>query len=1457
MAIDTSVSPYFDDYTEDKNFHKVLFKPGVAVQSRELNQTQTILQNQIKRVGDYLFTDGQKVTGTKPSVNLDARTVRLLDRNASGNTIAISDFLGKFVTSENSNIVGYVEFVFEKDDPNIGDLPSIVISLKKFNTTDNGIFAERDVLYFYDTITDALNKTTTTLTAVVETDIVKNATSTAIPFSKSIILSNPTTLIEVGDRLIHPRITKSIYVTEIKSSLELIVDIAPGVTIDEENVQYVKQGTCPTSIVTQDVTYFYKNGYLIRSNLQKLVPDKNTSSPSKVIGLFVNEQVVTSSDDASLLDPAVGSSNYFAPGADRLKFDLSLASFDLTADLKADTTENIIPLLTINRGEIEYVIDTGTEGELRKEIEQRTYDESGNYVVNNFIITPVATSDQDTNLKINVSGGKAYVGGREVTTTSTTEINVPRPVNTETKPGYNITTTQGNYMRIKDLNFIGGSNMIIPKADNITQGEIYLEMHSVTNPTTSATKVGELVFKNIEYDSSLDAGTQFKLFYHNFSTVQDAPATWTAWSQKYGITVSDGQYIADTFFSSPTASTLLGNYGVANTPSYALYREPEVDEVAYWYRQWVNDGRDIAKTKKVFAESILSNSLSSDYTRLTTTTKAFYQVLNGSPFADGLINVKQVKSIVGVSNSKTNHLTSASYGQPFFYANIAAAGLDVQNNLKIIDPRSSDSLVFKVGSKEFIKSIKNIRTTYSRVIRSAIFTNGVFTKSLLYPETFPLGDGVVVASTARTNFIISVKSGSTASVGNGVFNFSQGSVTISSDSSIATINLGDNTFNGVADIEFLVQSDSLTPRTKTLVKDAYQFVNITNAEIQYSLKISDITKYHGAYKLSSSNTFKGIWLSNVSYDYNEVVIKDGTVYNAIRPSSNISVLNTNNWSRLNTIAGGFVFSDGQKDGWYDHGYVEFIGATSQIPGSVLVAYDYFLHTGDGPCTADSYPETYYKEIPTYKSVIDSREYNLVDCLDFRPKRINGSDYLNFETAVFPVSYVNTDADVTYYLARTDILYVSKDNINFDSPYNRLYLESGVDSSSILTKDDTKNKSRLAIATLKIPPFASSAFEIDIEYGDNKRFTMQDIAKIEKTTIALDKAIKVQAIEIANLKSIIVNDNGDTLLKSGILVENFTDFTKADVENTNYLIAISTSDGVCQPLFSAHNLGLEVVSASNFSFVDDIITAKYTEEVFVSQVEANSFINPNPGGIDDRRGRAVISKRNSYSVNLLQWGLAAVIGTAVVGGIYGVATMAAGTSVTAAFASGAYNAVVGAATFVKDAAVAAYNYLADSALGTVLNTAWTTISTPVIAAFGTATTAVSGWITSVVGTSALGSAVAAIAAPVLVAVAIYKAVDAVFPGVTDWVEERAARAKKWWNKTFSDIRMKKNVKFIRKIKPGLNLYRYEYRNKFKNLKGAGHGTFYGLMAQEVEKLYPTAVITESNGYKSINYSLIGI
>lgn len=123
MPVNTSISPYYDDYNEEKGYYRVLFRPGAAVQARELTQSQTILQNQIKRVGDYLFTDGDKVSGAKPSVNINARTVRLSENDIPN----LNLFLNKFVTINEDNApIGKVEFVFQKDDPNIGDPPSIV-----------------------------------------------------------------------------------------------------------------------------------------------------------------------------------------------------------------------------------------------------------------------------------------------------------------------------------------------------------------------------------------------------------------------------------------------------------------------------------------------------------------------------------------------------------------------------------------------------------------------------------------------------------------------------------------------------------------------------------------------------------------------------------------------------------------------------------------------------------------------------------------------------------------------------------------------------------------------------------------------------------------------------------------------------------------------------------------------------------------------------------------------------------------------------------------------------------------------------------------------------------------------------------------------------------------------------------------------------------------------------------
>jgi len=78
---DLNVSPYFDDYSEDKNFQKVLFRAGRSLQSRELTQSQSILQNQIERMGDHFFKEGSIVQGAQTGIDMELYYVKVQSAN--------------------------------------------------------------------------------------------------------------------------------------------------------------------------------------------------------------------------------------------------------------------------------------------------------------------------------------------------------------------------------------------------------------------------------------------------------------------------------------------------------------------------------------------------------------------------------------------------------------------------------------------------------------------------------------------------------------------------------------------------------------------------------------------------------------------------------------------------------------------------------------------------------------------------------------------------------------------------------------------------------------------------------------------------------------------------------------------------------------------------------------------------------------------------------------------------------------------------------------------------------------------------------------------------------------------------------------------------------------------------------------------------------------------------------
>ena len=67
---------------------------------------------------------------------------------------------------------------------------------------------------------------------------------------------------------------------------------------------------------------------------------------------------------------------------------------------------------------------------------------------------------------------------------------------------------------------------------------------------------------------------------------------------------------------------------------------------------------------------------------------------------------------------------------------------------------------------------------------------------------------------------------------------------------------------------------------------------------------------------------------------------------------------------------------------------------------------------------------------------------------------------------------------------------------------------------------------------------------------------------------------------------------------------------------------------------------------------------------------------------------------------------------------------------------------------------------------------------------------------------------------------------------------------------SDIRLKEDVAPLMRLSNGLELYRFRY-------KGNDHTLYVGVMAQDVQKIEPSAVSYDRDGYLMVDYDRIGL
>ena len=442
MPINTDLNqaPYFDDFDIEDQYYRILFKPGFAVQARELTQLQTMLQNQVEQFGDNIFKEGSIIKGCNFTNLAGLEFVKLnqpdgfnplsyINRAVVENIGGIDIELDYFYVVENATglkaTIIQAAQGFESRPPNLN-----TFFINYLNSVPGqSQFARGESL----TITLFKYKRGTTDTI----------------FAPTIV--TPSTGVSVTSLTATPHVGRAFG-----------IQASPGVV--------------------------FQKGHFIFADDQKIVISKYSEFPDAVsVGYKVVERKVNALQDNNLYDNANGSANENAPGADRLKLIPTLTVLDT---VEADSDSDFFALIRYQNGNAVTLRDVSQYNVLGEELARRTYEESGNYILRDF---PLSTDDRiptgaaNTEVHVLVGTGTAYVKGYRVENSGERSFKIDQIESTEIVQNQAVSFDYGSSVNIIDINGkididytpinlqdVGSNNIGTAIATNITPNRVYL-----------------------------------------------------------------------------------------------------------------------------------------------------------------------------------------------------------------------------------------------------------------------------------------------------------------------------------------------------------------------------------------------------------------------------------------------------------------------------------------------------------------------------------------------------------------------------------------------------------------------------------------------------------------------------------------------------------------------------------------------------------------------------------------------------------------------------------------------------------------------------------------------------------------------------------------------------------------------------------------------------------------------
>jgi hypothetical protein len=434
-----NVSPYYDDFSPDKNYHRILFRPGYAVQARELTQLQTILQDQVSKFGQHVFKDGSRVLDGQLFYETNVYGVRLnstfggntVGSTTAANTVNVNLFANSIVTGITSGARMRVKLI--QPSTAVGE-PTIAISSLIRGGTGSYLIANNEVLRFNDA-----------------------ATNTVIGYANS----------------------------------------ARSGAVTQATLVHVDKGV------------YFVRGHLVQNPAQTIAVSNTSGSPNATVGFIYAEDIVTAADDTELLDPAQGSYNYSAPGADRYRIRLTLHKVDLGRNglTSNNLPTNYFELIRLVEGTPRVPINQPAYATLLDVMAKRTYEESGDYEIRPFKAAVSINGSEAANLFLTLTPGKAIVRGYPVEYLTSSKVVVSKGRDTESQTGYDVGTYYGNYLKVTAL--ANGSFAFS------NTGAV--ELHKVSNrgALSAATKIGTAHTSAFIYDSGSGNTAVHLLALHN------------------------------------------------------------------------------------------------------------------------------------------------------------------------------------------------------------------------------------------------------------------------------------------------------------------------------------------------------------------------------------------------------------------------------------------------------------------------------------------------------------------------------------------------------------------------------------------------------------------------------------------------------------------------------------------------------------------------------------------------------------------------------------------------------------------------------------------------------------------------------------------------------------------------------------------------------------------------------